>query len=189
MAGNQENGGVSSVKEQIRAVRADIDRHQRNIDELYNKQGWNWPLLFSAIGALVLLLGGLWTLTITPIAGSISDLKTWELKTTDRVTATEHTNVGQSEKLVALEKRVDILRELIRQVENSRLDRGEYGRDVTSNQKDLLQLNKRLDDLNAKLDQVFPPTKVLDDLLKRLSTLEQRTAPPLPLVAPAPPAR
>lgn len=169
---------ASSLAEQVKAITKDLDRHQTGLDDLYKKAEnagkANWQVLLSAIGVLILVIGGLWALSVSPINSDLGKLGQWQLRSTDRLIALERSDTGQQEKLAAMEKRIDILRELIRSGEMDKLSKGEYARDQTAVTKDSLALNKRLDDMNLKLDSVFPTQKIFEDLLKRLGTLEQQ---------------
>lgn len=168
---NGENG--SGVKEQLRALTEHKDRHQSNIDELYKKYEGvgktNWQIVLSALGVAVVVLGGLQAMSSAPINDDLKRLDRESRKAAESVSAHQANIAAMMVQVTALERRAGLHLESIGKLEDSRLPIREFAIHQSAN-------TRQIDDLNKKVDAVFPPSKVLEDLVRRLSELERTRA-------------
>lgn len=172
--------GDGSLKEQVRGLFEDRNRHQKNLDELFTKYEGvgrtNWQIVLSAIGVLVLMIGGLWGLTASPMNEDIKrhekTIARHEATIADQaasiaVLKTETTQIKETQR---------VFRELMRRVEDERLPTREFTIHQAANASDKIVVQRQITELSTKIDAVFPPSKVLEDLVRRLSELERTRA-------------
>lgn len=172
----EPNGNGGSTKESINAVKADVARHQDNIDELYSSIATNgrtnWQTLLAAVGAVMVLIGGLWALTSTPVDRDIRRLEAGSAQYERRLTQIETNNARQDSDLSALRQRADTNRDQIKE----RVTEKEFTAALASSISQREALQRGLDAMNKKIDDVFPPQKTLEDLTRRLAELERTRA-------------
>jgi len=172
--------GESSIKEQLRSLTEHRDRHQKNIDELYTKSETtgrtNWQIVLSALGVLVVVLGALWTLSSAPIHQELGRLDRDNRRQAEQIAEFKAANSALTVRVMQHDEQVRVFRDLIRRLENDQLTTREFTVHQTGQTADRAAVQRQVDELNKKVDAVFPPGKVLEDLVRRLSELERTRA-------------
>ena len=170
---------VNPLFEQMQDVRNDVGALFTTTSKIKEEQGkTDWKTILSALGILILLIGALWGLVASPINSDIRDLKEYNrdqktpaVVTFQRLTALEIANAKQETQIAAQLKTIDTFRDLIRRLENESVNSKDYSKDV-------LVIQRQLDALAKKVDDVFPPSKTFEEITTRLRALENRTAVP-----------
>jgi hypothetical protein len=174
--------GTETLRERINAVVKDVERLSRNDNELfakYEKVGsTSWIIVISVVGVATGILGGLWGLAQPPIYQELKRLALWQLAAEQTYTRKDVFEARRE----AVNARIDYL-----------VDRGqhavvrqEYLERMRAIEQQLEHINGRAEEVRRDLQSIFPTTKVMDELLKRIDRLERDRLNAAPIATPAP---
>jgi hypothetical protein len=186
-AHSAENGNGASIREGMRALEKDIARLDANDGDLYSKYDGvgktNWTIVLSALGLALVIAGGYLSLSSSPVKDSIARLEQADRDRakedkilTDKLAAIQAFQSALITRIDTIDKQVVVFRELIRRVEDDRVPTREFVIHQAGFASEKLNMQRQIDEMGKKIDAVFPPSKVLEDMTRRLAEIERTAA-------------
>ena len=178
MVTNNNNGnGLGTLTERVRAVERDVGRIQVTAGEAHaridQQNAGNWKALSGGLTIVLSVVTIAGWLILSPIQSNADR----QDRNIQRLMAESNEQGKTIATLVAnhnalsdvVDDRIKAFRDLMRRVEDHKVDDKTYA-------KDSLVFAKRIDELDRKIDGILPPRDAFSDILRRLWQIEQRGA-------------
>ncbi len=123
-----------------------------------------YGMIISTVGVAILTVGGFWGAVITPIAARQEKL---EAKLDQHITIREHDEFKARLDGILKELRDETLR-----IRESAIAKGEVSERFSSVAARIDNGQRQIDDLRKTYGEIFPSTKVIDQLFNRIDKLE-----------------
>lgn len=167
MAATNGNG-IETQRERLTAAVKEIERLGRNDDELFAKYDGvgrtNWTIVLSAIGVATVIMGGLWGLTTAPIMTDLKEQQRFN-RTIDEIYVRKDVLEARRAEFIARMM-------LIEAQAKDAIQRPEYIERQRAMEQQILHITARAEEVRRDLNSIFPTTKVMDELLRRIDRLE-----------------